>query len=222
MENFIKVTYRSTNNVYTANQFLQEIQKHDLFAADFETASRYPAAHRAAMEHELERENLPKRTRIDLAAKLASNALSHPFHVQLTHCSIAISDSEAFVFILDNPAITKRLLTFLVTTSIRQIWHNASFDFKHIQYHMNKLPLNFEDTQIYAKTILNHVNITKALTGLKDLAGHRYGNWAISKDNFDVENMYEEHVLHYVAIDACATFWLWHSINKHAKEQNVI
>jgi hypothetical protein len=35
-----------------------------------------------------------------------------------------------------------------------------------------------------------------------------YGSWAISKDNFSTEHMYEDHVLKYAAIDACATYWV--------------
>ena len=68
MENFIKVTYKSTNNVYTANQFIHEIQKHDLFAADFEAASKYSEGAREGMRLKLECGNVPKRERINLAA----------------------------------------------------------------------------------------------------------------------------------------------------------
>ncbi|MGD8306179.1 MAG: hypothetical protein PVF17_05965, partial [Ignavibacteria bacterium] len=144
----------------------------------------------------------------------------HPSHTVLTHCSIAISDNEAYVFILDNKKITNRVLNFLINTPIRQVWHNASYDFRQIQYRTGKFPILYEDTQIYAKTILNHVETWKANTGLKELAGHKYGAWGISVDNFTKEQMYEEHVLKYAATDACATYWLYNSINNYVKENS--
>jgi len=217
MQQSIKVTYQSTKSAYTANQWLRSLPA--LFAADFETAIRYTPADLASMQAELDT-NPPKRRRIELESKLRATALDHPSHVVLTHCSIAISDSEAYVFILDNPRITNLILNFLVTTKKQQIWHNASYDFKHIYYHTGKMPISYEDTQIYAKTILNHVETWKANTGLKELAGKWYGNWAISADNFDLSTIYDEHVHHYAAIDACATYKLFDSINTYVKESN--
>lgn len=32
--------------------------------------------------------------------------------------------------------------------------------------------------------------------------------------------MYEEHVLKYAATDACATYWLYNSINNYVKENS--
>ena len=219
MQQPIQVNYKSTTNVYTANKYLQEISKYDLFAADFEVAIRYTKQELVAFTKELS-QSLPKRRKIELESKLAATALDHPSHTVLTHCSIAISDNEAYVFILDNKKITDRILNFLINTPIKQIWHNASFDFRQIQYRTGKFPILYEDTQIYAKTILNHVETWKANTGLKELAGHKYGAWGISADNFTKEQMYEEHVLKYAATDSCATYWLYNSINNYVKENS--
>jgi ribonuclease D len=110
------------------------------------------------------------------------------------------------------------LLRFLVSTPIQQIWHNASFDFRHIHYYTNQFPPNYDDSQILAKTLINHVETYKAKTGLKELAGYKYGSWGISADNFSIEQMYEPHVLKYAATDACATFWLWSYLQDYLKE----
>jgi len=214
IEQPLEVTYKSARNVFTASQYLTEIRQYDIFAADFETASRYTPEQRDIMTAELATD-IPTRRRTLLEAALAATALSHPYHVTLTHCSIAISDTEAYVFILDSKGITDLVLNFLITTTQTQIWHNASFDFKHIYHHTGKFPRVYEDTQLLAKTILNHVDTYKANTGLKQLAGHKYGTWGISSDNFDLSHMYDEHVHHYAAIDACATYWLWSSIQSH-------
>lgn len=219
METPIKVNYQSTTKKYQANIFLQEIKKHDIIACDFEVAVRYS-------EEELDEARLnldytsSKREWQQLNSMINATALDHPSHTILTHCSIATSNDTGYVFILDNEQITKHILNFLVTTKQRQIWHNANFDFKHIYYYTNKFPLLYEDTQILSKTILNHADNQQSLTGLKHLVGHKYGAWGISEDNFTTKRMYDEHVLQYAATDACATYYLWNSIQTYIEKQN--
>ena len=214
----IAVTYTSTNDVYNANQMLATLQSHPIIACDFETAIKYSADDLASFQATVDNPASSKRERITAQSRLSASALDHVSHTTLTHCSIAWSESEAFVFILDNPRITKRILNFLTTTTIPQVWHNASYDFRHIYYYTRKFPINYEDSQLLAKSVLNHVNNDLSLTGLKELAGAKYGQWAIAPDNFSIERMYDKEVLLYSATDACATFWLYHSIRRYIKE----
>lgn len=219
METPIKVNYVSTNNALTANQYLRDIAKAPIFAADFEVAVKYSDQDIESFKTELI-VCTNKRRWQELNSRVLATALDHPSHTVLTHCSIALNDHEAYVFILDNKAITNRILQFLVSTEQQQIWHNASYDFRQLFYRTGLMPKFYEDTQIFAKSILNHVETHKANSGLKELAGHMYGAWGISADNFTVEQMYEPHVLQYAAIDACATFWLWESINRYVESAN--
>lgn len=212
MINTIKVTYKHTNNVLEANKFLKEISKYPVIGCDFEVASRYDDEDIEYFKSVIEDENSSNLAAKEALSKLNSNALAHPSHTTLTHLSIAISESEAYVFILDTVKIIERVLTYLTATEQLQVWHNCSFDFKHIHYYTNKFPINYEDTQIYSKTLLNHVDVHKATTGLKELAGHAYGAWGISVDNFKIEQMFEPHVLLYSATDPCATLWVWNRI----------
>lgn len=222
MTDTISVTYKATSNALTANTYLREISSAAIFAADFEAASRYTPSQITEFQTLISDPSTDKFTRIGLQSRVNASGLSHPAHVRLTHCSIATSESEAFVFILDNKQITNRVLNFLVTTEQRQVWHNATFDFRLLYHFTGRMPILYEDSQLFAKCILNHVDTTKAEVGLKQLAGHRYGQWAISPDNFDAARMYEPDVLHYAAIDACATYWLYHSINRHVHDQNIL
>lgn len=214
----IKVNYKSTTDPATASKWLADLP--DMFAADFEVAVKYTPQQLEHYRNVLKSKTISKRTRITLEAKLKATALDHPSHTTLTHFSCAWSESDAFVLILDNDHIRNMLLDFLVTTDKKQIYHNASFDLKHIYYYTNKFPKNLEDTQLRAKCILNHVDTWKANTGLKELAGKWFGDWAISADNFSVEQMYEDHVIKYASIDACATYKLWQSISEYIKEAN--
>lgn len=205
----IKVNYQSTNNAFTAQKWLANLPT--LFAADFEVANKYTKEERAVFAHTVET-SLDRLERVTAQAKLDSNQLGHPSHNELTHLSIAWSESDAYVLIIDNRSMLHVVLNFLTRTTSTQVWHNLSYDGKYIQYLTGKFPINYEDTQILAKTILNHVDTYKANTGLKQLAGHKYGGWGISSDNFTKEQMYDEHVLLYAATDACATYWLWTQI----------
>jgi len=218
MQQPIKVTYKSTTSAYTANQWLHSLP--DLIACDFEAAIKYTSNQLAEWQRQLDEEDLSKLERKHLESLLSATALDHPSHVVITHLQIAISETESYVLILDNKKITDLVLTFLVTTTKKQIWHNASYDFRLIYYFTGKMPLNYEDTALRAKCILNHVEIYQAKVGLKQLAGAHYGAWAISPDHFTVDQMYDEKVLLYAATDSCATYWLWYSINRHVKEAN--
>lgn len=214
----IQVTYEATSDPVRASQMLSHIESLSIAAFDFEAAVKYTPEDIEHFKAQLENSDLPYLKRKSYQSKAKATALSHPSHTQLTHLSIAWSESEAYVIILDTPEITDLVLNFLVTTDMVQIWHNLSYDAKHIVHRTGQFPKNYEDTQIFAKTLINHVDTFKAKTGLKELAGEAYGSWAISPDLFDVSQMYEENVLKYAATDACATMWCWNKLQSYVKE----
>lgn len=213
----ITVTYETAATSFKASQLLNKLKHHPVIAWDFEAAVKYSDTELESFKKELER-GTSKRRKIELESKLNAEALDHPSHVTLTHCSIAWSDHEAYVFILDNKSITNLVLNYLVTSPQKQILHNATFDFKHLYYHTGKFPQDYEDTQVLAKTLVNHVDNFKAGVKLKELAGRWYGKWAIAADEFKLSQMYENHVLLYSATDACATFKLWEELNAYCSE----
>ena len=209
----INVTYEAVTSLYRANQILQSLDV-PLIACDFETAITLTASERAELEALL-LTDIPKLERIRINAQLSATALDHPSYSTITHFQLAHSDNFAYVFIINSPQMLKRITTWLVTTSIKQVWHNASYDFQRLYYYTNKFPLNYEDTALLAKCILNHVNTNLATVGLKELAGKWYGAWSVSPDNFDLSQQYDDKLLLYSATDACATYKLWHSIQSH-------
>jgi hypothetical protein len=209
----IDVTYKVASTTYKAAPLLKEISKYPVIAADFETTTIYSPKQREEWKLLLASGTLSKLEAVDLLSKLRATALDHPSHIRLTHCSIATSESEAYVFILDNKAITDYVLHYLTSSKQKIIFHNYSYDGRIIHYLTGKYLYDLEDTQILAKTLLNHVEVHKANTGLKHLAGHVYGSWGISSDNFDIAHMYDEKVLKYASTDACATYHLWSYLN---------
>lgn len=209
-----QVTYKSTSNPYIALQLLNSLPS--VIACDFETASKYSDSDKLQLQAELDLLE-DKKTDYALALKqrIASTGLSHPSMVDITHLSVAYSESEAYVIITDTPKLRSLILNWLVTTDRLQIWHNASFDFRQIYHATNKFPPNYEDSQIFAKTLLNHVEVHKANTGLKHLMGWKYGNWGLSSDFFNKSQMYDETILHYAAVDSAATMALYNELRAY-------
>lgn len=214
----IKVDYEYTNKPEVAKKWLESLP--DLFSADFETAVRYSKEEQKQAKLLAQDENLPKKERVEQMAIARADALGHPYHCTITHLSVAVSEDKGYVIIIDSQEIADVVLEFIVTTDKTQVWHNYSYDGRFIMYYGDANAKNVEDTQIFAKTLLNHVEIRKAGTGLKQLAGQWYGDWGISSDNFTIEQQYDEKVLKYAAIDACATLKLWHYLNEFVDSVN--
>lgn len=217
MDDIIKVTFKSTSTPYTALKWLNALPP--LAAFDFEAACIYSPDEQKQFAKMALDDTYSKQDRRTLHSMSKASALSHPSHVHLTHLSVGLSETEAFVIILHNNHMRRLILKWLIETDVIQVWHNATFDFKHIYYHTGQFPRNYEDSQQHAKTIINHVETYKAKTGLKDLAGPHYGEWAVAADYFTLDQMYNPKLIEYAAIDGAATMWLWNSIQRHLKEQ---
>lgn len=209
----INVTYEAVTSVYRANQILQSLDV-PLIACDFETAITLTEDERASLTALLDTE-LPRLERIAINARLAATALDHPSYSTITHFQLAHSEDFGYVFIINSQRMLNRILNFLTTTHIKQVWHNATYDFSRIYYYTQRFPINYEDTAVLAKCILNHVNVNLATVGLKELAGKWYGHWAVSPDSFELPQQYDPKLLLYAVTDACATYKLWHSIQSH-------
>ena len=209
------VTFQSTTSATEAQTWLNSLTVPTV-ACDFESASRYTEAEKAEFTAQLE--TASRSEKHVLLQRINSDGLSHPSLSQLTHFSLAYSESEAYVFILDNPEIHSVVLDWIVTTEIKQIWHNLCFDGKHIYYNRKRLPKDYEDSQILAKTLLNHVDNTKSATGLKHLMGYKFGAWAVSSDSFNMSRMYDEDILLYAATDSISTLTLWNEISNYLKD----
>jgi hypothetical protein len=210
MELPTKVNYKVTSNMYEASKWLNDLP--DLIACDFEAASKFTQKEKNFIKYKLDNYNLSFEDRRVLNQQYNSNGLSHPSLTVLTHFSVAWSTDASFVIILNDSRIREFVIRYLISTESKQLWHNCSFDFKHIYYLSSKLPINYIDTQLLAKSLLNNANPFKDRVGLKELMGYKYGQWQLSKDNFVLEEMYKEETLRYAATDSCATYALYESM----------
>ena len=213
---FIKVEYEYTNDPETASKWLNSLD--DVFAADFEAAIRYSPERVEEAKANMVNVDLPKKTRVLEQAIAKATPLGHPSHTVITHLSVACSEDKGYVIIIDTQEIADVVFDFLTETDKTQIWHNYSYDGRLLRYYTFKDAKNVEDTQILAKTLVNHVETFKARTGLKELAGSWYGDWAVSEDKFDLSQIYDLKLIKYAATDACATYKLWFYMIKFIKE----
>lgn len=219
MQTSIKVNCQYTKSPLEAVRWLRKLP--DTIACDFEAASKYTDEQKATMQEQYD--DLFDQGTLEahqLKQKIDSDGLSHPSLANITHFSLAWSEQDSMVFITDTPKMKSIIFNWLVTTDIKQIWHNASFDFQHIFYNTGgSVPKDYEDSQVLAKTILNHVNNFKSKVGLKELMGYKYGSWAVSSDAFQLSRMYDEDVIHYAGVDACATYALWEEMQEFVKKE---
>ena len=219
MDSPIVVNYEYTNNLYKAKQWLNNLP--DLFAADFEVASKYTKRQKDLIKHRLDNYKLSFEKERVLLQQLTSDGLSHPSLTVITHLSVGWTDRDSKVIVCDTERIRMLVLEFLISTEKEQLWHNCVFDFKHIFYHTDVLPQKYIDTQLLAKSLLNDADSFKDRTGLKDLMGYAYGAWGISKDDFTLEEIWTEDMLKYAATDSPATFKLYEDIQKDLQKWKI-
>jgi len=205
-----KIDWEYTDDIKKAEYWLSILPSE--FSADFETAVKFSRDEIEEFKRKANDESLPTLVRREYLAKANATPFHHPSWVKVTHISLGYAEDVAKVIILKDKEITELVMDFLVSTDKRQIWHNAPYDFRFIYYHTGKFPRVYEDTNQLAKSLTNHVDRLKGKTGLKDLMGYKYGKWAIAKDSFTIENMYDKQLLEYAAIDACATMGLWNEL----------
>ncbi len=91
--------------------------------------------------------------------------------------------------------------------------HNTGFDLRICYHRTGKLPLDYEDTQLLAKTYVNDADVWKAKVDLKSLMGDQYDpKWSLFAD-YNVKNLNDKHFLDYAAIDGASVCLLWRQIN---------
>ena len=205
----IQINYEYSSNLNTIKKWL--INLPPLIACDFETSSKYYRKEKELLKYKYKVCQTPALKR-RLNQQKESDGLSHPSLSVITHLSIAYSNKDAYVIVCCNNTLRQFVCNYLVSADNIQLWHNTSFDFKHIYYHTKSLPKSYIDTMLLAKSLINDANHSKSLVGLKDLMKYMIGDWSLSKDVFTLEEMWNEDTIRYAATDACLTMKLYEDI----------
>ena len=217
----IKVNFSVYSSLNDTKTVLHDIlNKYDLVACDFEAASIYTDEEKEIIEVKKRYTDEDDWETIrNYDAMYNSDGLSNVRLINPTHLSVAWSECEAVVFVL-NDHNTIEACNQLVSSKAKQIWHNASYDFGFIYKYTGKYPKNYEDSELLVKCLTNHVKSYKAPAKLKQLEGAFYGKWGIAKENFNQKNRFDKDMLEYSATDACATYHLYQRILKDLYESD--
>jgi hypothetical protein len=211
MSNFITVDYTTYSTTLSALQALRDIPH--VVSLDFEVQSIYTNAEREEAKLLL-KEELDRPT--ERLCKLVANSsgLSHPTITKITHMIVGLDEATAIVIIISNIQMEVAMLEWVVTSDHHFICHNASYDLKQVYVKTDRLPQKFDDTQLLAKTYINHCDVWRANTGLKELMAQYYDPRWINILGYDNEDLKNEAFLRYSAIDAAATMLLWKQLQE--------
>ena len=216
MSDFIHVDYEVFSTMYSALQRLSSIPH--MVSLDFETQSIYSIAEKNEAKELLKHPDIDRPTEKLCKMVANSSGLSYPLITRITHMIIGTSSSHSIVIVITSPTMEKTLLNWIVTTDHHFIFHNAGFDVKQIYTKTGQFPKHYDDTQLLAKTFINHVDIWKATVGLKELMGQYYDpRWTVSID-YDNEDLKDFTFLRYCAIDGAATYLLYTQLQE---ERNI-
>jgi len=170
----IKVDFKVFATRFSIQKQLDKMSSIPALSFDTETQSKY------SKEDKEEARNLLKKSIDDLSpedirhCKLAirSSGLSYPDIVKITHFQFGFNDHESVVFIAYDEVTEKMICDWVAEYKGKLLIYNTLFDLKLI-YHRTggKLPLDIEDTQLLARTLVNDADDFQCRTGLKVLAG---------------------------------------------------
>ena len=212
LNSYIEVTYKAYATSYSINKALKELNTRVLLSYDCETQSIYSLEEREEAKCLLKESNMePSDIRLSkLVAK--SSGLSYPSLVKVTHFIFGISNHESVILIAHDRKTEMIIFDWMIAYRGKLLIHNSLFDLKIVYERTDKLPNDYEDTQLLAKTFLNHTEDWKAKTGLKHLMASQYDpKWELI-DTYDIQDYKDEAFLRYCAIDGAATFKLYEEL----------
>ena len=222
MHKHIKVKYTVFSTLYKIRKELKRLAKLPVMSLDFEVQSIYSLEERAEAKCLIkEKQDTMSPEDIRLSKLVAnSSGLSHPAITKVTHVIFGISEDESVVFIVNGPKTQRYILDWIVQHQGKLLIHNSLFDLKIVYYHTGLYPKDPEDTQLLARTFLNHVEDWKAKSGLKHLMGSHYDpKWQLV-DNYDIIDYHDESFLVYCSIDGAATVKLWNDLQEFIKGES--
>jgi hypothetical protein len=205
----IKVTYDVYKSSYHIHRLLKELSKKDIMSFDVETRSIYTPEEVDYSKQILKSENLTQKEISFYKMVSKSSGLSNPRIVKTTHFIFGLSESYSKIIIAKDRRTEITVWNWLVKAKCKFLIHRSSYDLKICHQVTNKIPENFEDTQLLAKCYINNSDNWKSRVGLKVLMGSYYNpKWSMFED-YDVKDYEDVNFLSYASIDGAATYYLY-------------
>lgn len=217
---FKKVTHNLTTTSYGISKKLAYLLSKPELSFDTETRSVYTKEEVKSAKAMLKNESeiFPEDLKlVKLVAK--SSGLSFPSLVKTTHFIFGLNDQHSEILIANNMHEEMLLWNFVTDYTGKFIIHNSMFDLKICIQRTGKLPTNFVDTMLLAKTLINNSDIWKSKVGLKDLMGTSYDpKWSLYTD-YDTDNLKDEDFINYCAIDGASCYALYMELQEFIGEK---
>ena len=218
MNKHIEVNYKLYTTTYSALKALDKLPM--LISFDVEVQSIYSLDERA------EAKELLKCCQTEMSGedlrltKLVGNSsgLSHPKITKVTHFIFGISKSESIIIICNSHKMENTICNWVADYKGKLIVHNVGYDLKIIHERTGRFPIDFEDTQLLAKCLINDTDDWKARVGLKHLMGSYFDPRWTEIESYDIQDYKNEAFLRYSAIDGAATYYLWEQLQETLDE----
>ena len=211
----INVSYGVYSTRWHIDKALCKLMAHPVLSFDTETKGVYSKPERQEAKQYLKNAGIP----IDnkrIALQVAENSgLSFPSLVNVTHFIFGTSEDHSEVMVCNNYQLELFIWNWVAHYPGVLLIHNTLFDLKLMFHRINAFPLNYEDTALMAKTLVNNVDVWKAKVGLKELMGSYYDPAWTLIDEYEPDNLKDRKFLRYAAIDGAATFKLWYDIQDY-------
>jgi len=219
----IHVDYEVASTDYKINQVLKKLSSEPLIAFDIEDQSLYSQQEITEAKKQIKSQEFPLYTREDqkLLKQIAkSSGLSNPRLVKVTHFNISISEDYSYILIITSPRSELRVWNWLASYQGKTVVHNATFDLKVMYNRTGELPLDYFDTQLATKCLVNDADEFKARVGLKLLMGSYYDpKWtALDEEGYNITDYKKASFLNYCAIDSASTYKLYQLLQEQLKE----
>ena len=220
MFDHIEVTYKVFATPYGIEKELNKLDNLPLLSFDTEVNSVYTTDERKEAKELLKCCTEDMHGEDIRLSKLVANSsgLSHPKITKVTHFIFSISRDESIIFICRDMKTELLIWNWLAKYEGKLIVHNVGFDLKIMHDRTGKFPLDYEDTQLLAKCLINNADDWKAKTGLKHLMGQYYDPKWTEIGTYDVVNYKDKNFLRYCAIDGASTFKLWEDLKEFLDE----
>ena len=217
----INVKYKVFSTDWSIFKNLKKLSKYDLLSFDTETQSVYSKQERKTAIKLLKNKDIPVDEKSLILQISECSGLSFPSLVKVTHFIFGIKDNYSIIFISTDLSTELLIWNWLAKYNGKLLIHNTLFDLKLMYHRIKQFPKNYEDTQLLAKSLINHVNVWKSKTGLKELMGSYYSpEWSLI-DDYEPKNLKDPKFLLYAATDGSATIKLWHEMQETISDSSV-
>lgn len=215
----IKVNYTVSSSRYLIQKKLKDLATRPVLSFDTETKGVYPKSERKEAQQLLDKTPDLTPEELKLYRMVAgNNGLSFPSLVTTTHFIFGTARDHSEIIICNDPATELMVWRWVAAYKGLLLIHNTLFDLKIMFNRVGCFPQNYEDSALLAKCYINHVNIWKAKTGLKEIMGAHYDpSWSIM-DDYEPEDLRDPKFLKYASIDGAATFHLWEDLQEYREQ----